>query len=377
MKPKARSKKSTKLSPAAQKARKAENKSTDVTKTITSLLQRSRAALEDGEVESAHAIASRACLLLPKDSTDVQAIELLGELDIELEKFEEATECFMEAIKRRGKVDPETFELGEEAKFLWMGQLSTGEESQEWYLRGIEVLQRILEGTTDDEQRKKIKEKLSTGYCSVTELFLTDLWYGEHLAPFNGSMTEQAEQNAEKYGLLAIEHDPESPVALALLASVRLSQTQDDEATDLLKQSVTQLFGRPGVKPPPYPDRLHLVKLLIEVEMYDKGLEVLEMLQREDEDNVELWYYYTVAYFSDNQESKEENWKNARECAETCLKLYQRMEWDDDQLRDGCLEMLEEIKNSGISIDKGEDEDGEVEDEWEDSEGDVEMEDAS
>src|SRR5271169_2269512 len=130
MKPKARSKKSTKLSPAAQKARKAENKSTDTIKTITSLLQRSRAALEDGEVESSHSIASRACLLLPKDSTDVQAIELLGELNIELERFEEAMECFMEAIKRRGKVGPETFELGEEAKFLWTGQLNTGEESQ-------------------------------------------------------------------------------------------------------------------------------------------------------------------------------------------------------------------------------------------------------
>ena len=54
MKPKARSRKSTKLSPAAQKARKSEKESTDVTKTITSLIQRSRAALEEGEIETAH-----------------------------------------------------------------------------------------------------------------------------------------------------------------------------------------------------------------------------------------------------------------------------------------------------------------------------------
>lgn len=190
-------------------------------------------------------------------------------------------------------------------------------------------------------------------------------------------MTEQAEQNAEKYGLLALDNNPESPVALALLASIRLSQTRNDEAIPLLKQSLSKWYGNSSVKPPSYEDRLHLVRLLIEVDMYDKALEVLETLEREDEDNVELWYYYTVAYYSDSNDSWEENWKNARECAEICLKLYEKMEWDDENLRDGCLEMLEEIKKSGISVDKDEDEDGDDEDEWEDSDGDVEMEDAN
>jgi tetratricopeptide (TPR) repeat protein len=190
-------------------------------------------------------------------------------------------------------------------------------------------------------------------------------------------MTEKAEQNAEQYGLLALDNNPESPVALALLASIRLSQTRNDEAIPLLKQSLSKWYGIASVKPPSYEDRLHLVRLLIEVDMYDKVLEVLETLQREDEDNVELWYYYTVAYYSDSNDSSEENWKNARECAETCLKLYERMEWDDEDLRDGCLEMLDEIKKSGVSVDKDEDDDGEDEDEWEDSDSDVEMEDAN
>jgi tetratricopeptide (TPR) repeat protein len=194
-------------------------------------------------------------------------------------------------------------------------------------------------------------------------------------------MTEGAEQNAEKYCLLALDSNPESPVALALLASIRLSQTRNDEAIPLLNESLSKWYGNSSVKPPSYEDRLHLVRLLIEVEMYDKTLEVLETLQREDEDNVELWYYYTVAYYSDSNDSSEENWKNARECAEICLKLYERMEWDDEDLRDGCLEMLEEIKKSGVSVDKDEDEDGdeedEDEDEWEDSDSDVEMEDAN
>ena len=196
-------------------------------------------------------------------------------------------------------------------------------------------------------------------------------------------MLEEAEQNAEKYATLACEANPNSPVALSLLASVRLSQNCNDEASQLLDDAHAKLSTKPGIMPS-YPERLHLVKLFIETEKYSPALELLETLQREDEDNVELWYYYTVAYFSDVSDStREENWRNAGECAEMCLKLYGKMGWDDEPLREGCLAMLEEIKKAGISLDKedeGEDgeegEDGVEEDEWADTDEDVDMEDA-
>jgi len=172
MKPK--SKKSTKLSPAAQKAKKADKSSSDTAKTIGSLITRSRAALEDGDLEGAHSLATRACQLLPAESTNVQCIELLGELDIELERFDDARQCFLEAVKRRQNVAPEP---GEEGKFLWLGQLSEGEESQGWYLKGIEMLRQILESTGDENIQGRARDKLSQSYCSVVELYLTDLWY--------------------------------------------------------------------------------------------------------------------------------------------------------------------------------------------------------
>jgi tetratricopeptide (TPR) repeat protein len=171
MKPK--SKKSTKLSPAAQKAKKTEKGTTDITKTISSLIARSRAALDDGDLDGAHSLANRACQLLPPDSKNVQCIELLGELNIEAERFGEARECFMEAVRRREGVE---FEVGEEGKFMWLGQLSEGEEARGWYLRGIEVLKQIREDTNDEGVQKKVGEKLSESYCSVVELYLTDLW---------------------------------------------------------------------------------------------------------------------------------------------------------------------------------------------------------
>lgn len=176
MKPKAKSK-STKLSPKAQKARKAENESSSSSKSITSLVQRSRQALEEGDLDLAHNLAYRACQILPENSSNVHPIEHLAEINIELGKFEEAWDCFLEAVKRRENAAPETIELGEEGKFFWLGQMSSGEEAERWFLQGIQVLQQVLGRTTDDIVQRLIHGKLSDSYCSLIELFLTDLWF--------------------------------------------------------------------------------------------------------------------------------------------------------------------------------------------------------
>ena len=176
MKPKARTK-STKLSPAAQKARKVEKKSADSDKTIISICQRSRAALTEGDLQLAHDLAFRACEILPKDSTNVDPIELFGEINIELGELGAAFECFSEAVRRRENVSPGSYELGEEGKFLWLGQMSSGDDSERWFLRGIGTLENILGKTTDETQRKHVSERLCNCYCSLIEIFLTDLWW--------------------------------------------------------------------------------------------------------------------------------------------------------------------------------------------------------
>jgi len=196
-------------------------------------------------------------------------------------------------------------------------------------------------------------------------------------------MQDDAEAKAEKYAALAQEQNPSSATALSLLASIRLSQSRPEEASTLLQQSLSHWLGKEDAKQPPYTERLNLVKLLLEVELYDHALLVLETLQREDEENVELWYLYTCAYFHNAGEDKQEGWSNAAECAETCLKLYDRMEWDDEDLRNSCRELLKQIRDSGILIEKEDGEaDEEGEDQWEDEDEevngdeDVEMRDA-
>jgi tetratricopeptide (TPR) repeat protein len=374
MKPKTLSK-STKLSPAAQKAQKAVK---DTAKAIASLCSRSRTALEEGELTTARELASRACEILPKDSPNVHPIELLGEINIELGEPEQARECFLEAVRRREDVAGGKLEAGEEGKFLWLGQLSSEEEAEKWYNLGADTLIRFIESTTDDEKRKPIHDKICEVYCSLIELYLTDLWY-HFISKANDSMAEQAEETAERYALLAIEHNKDSATALSLFASIRLSQTRTEEAISLLEQSLSKWLGVPDSNPPTYEARISLVKLLLEVEMYSQALEVLETVQREDEENVELWYLYTCAYYHGNQEDKEESWKSARECADICLKLYDKLEWDDEELKASCQEMVRIIDESGIVVEKeiAEEDGDEDEDDWEDSEDDVEMEDAN
>lgn len=68
-------------------------------------------------------------------------------------------------------------ELGEEGKFLWLGQLSSEEEAEKWYNLGVEVLLRLSESVTEEEKRGVVREKISEVYCSLIELYLTDLWY--------------------------------------------------------------------------------------------------------------------------------------------------------------------------------------------------------
>jgi hypothetical protein len=192
-------------------------------------------------------------------------------------------------------------------------------------------------------------------------------------------MTDNAEESAERYALLALQHDEDSPIALSLLGSIRLSQARPKDAVRFLQESLSKWLGKPSPPPLSYPERINLVKLLLEVEFYGTALEVLETLQLEDEENVELWYLYSCAYYHNPEESKEENWKNARECAEICLRLYERMEWEDEDLRRSCQEMLNETRKSGISVDQddGDERSDADENEWEDSDDDVEMEGAT
>ena len=82
----------------------------------------------------------------------------------------------------------------------------------------------------------------------------------------------------------------------------------------------THFLGHPSI--PSYESRISLVKLLIEISQYTQALSVLELLQKENDEVLDLWYLYGWCYFlmgQDSQNGPDQNltvthWEDARDC---------------------------------------------------------------
>lgn len=66
-------------------------------------------------------------------------------------------------------------------KYLYMAQLHEGREALGHYEKGIELLQRQLGGGAGEtkEAEAALRQRVCMAYCSVGELFLTDLCFDE------------------------------------------------------------------------------------------------------------------------------------------------------------------------------------------------------
>lgn len=170
-------------------------------------------------------------------------------------------------------------------------------------------------------------------------------------------MTENAEEQCEKYVTNALLAHDRSPEALQTFASMRLSQVRIEDAKEKLATSMSiwedQVPGTPEF--PTYASRLSLVRLLLECEMTEDAFRVLQQLQQEDDEVVELWYLFGWTYYLQGENSKDlekrrEAWEDSRDCLHKCQSLYQRMDWDDEALKEHASDLLANIHAFGISI---------------------------
>lgn len=187
---------------------------------------------------------------------------------------------------------------------------------------------------------------------------------------------------------------PESCEPLQTLASVRLSQLKLEDARAALTRSLELWINLPLEDLsaiPDFPTRISLSRLLMEAEMEEQALEVLERLIAEDDHSVEAWYLggwclHLLAGKQDatNSETKVEEegedqktitLKSSRDWLLRCLKLYGKLEYEDERLKTHAEELLQEMGEvlGPAPADGGvEDED----EEWEGIEEDVEDGDA-
>jgi len=165
-----------------RKSKKAAKMTPDMAATF---LQEAMALLHTGQPDEALPVAARALACLATSSTpadQLPAIELIGEIYLELGDPEEARNAFLQAAA----LDPEGLipdEAGGGAdKFMCLAQLCEdgGAESVQWFEKGCEVLRReigALEENTKTEPStiESKRRKLANALCGAAEVYMTDL----------------------------------------------------------------------------------------------------------------------------------------------------------------------------------------------------------
>ncbi|KKA18053.1 TPR domain protein [Rasamsonia emersonii CBS 393.64] len=353
------------------------------------LLEKATILLQTGQAEAALPLAQRVLELAPADSPNARsATNLIGEIYVELGEIDAARQNFLRAVE----LDPEGMipesEGGGAEKFLWLAQLSEqgGVDSVRWYEKGVATLRRIiqsLEQSNNPEDAVLLEEKrkkLANALCAVVEIYMTDL-----------SWEEDAESRCEALVTEALLVAPNSPECLQTLASVRISQLRPDDARAALSRSLELWKDLPPEDPnvPDFPARISLSRLLMEVQMENEALEVLERLILEDDESVEAWYLggwclYLLAEKEKEQptastdsgqpssDKRHEAMVASREWLKQSLKLYKKIEYEDERLRDHAVELIQELNNE-LGEDMEDDGDSEDDgpgagddDEWED-----------
>lgn len=290
------------------------------------------------------------------------ALNLLGEISVELGDVESARQYFEKAVALdpSGAV-PESAGGGAE-KFLWLAQLSEegGKESVAWYETGIKALQAeiaALDGGNgiagmDEESflltRIEKKKKLANALCSIVEIYMTDLsWEDDAEARCENLVTEA----------MAVE-DETSPEVLQTLASVRLSQQREEDAQAALKRSI-QIWSDLDPEDAAVPDfatRISLSRLLMEARLESEAMEVLNRLVLEDDQSVEAWYLggWCQHLVAEREgagpdgttanpaapEDIESLRKGSRHWLKTAIKLFQLLDYEDTRLLQHAQELV-------------------------------------
>ncbi|KAJ1796814.1 hypothetical protein LPJ75_007172, partial [Coemansia sp. RSA 2598] len=278
--------------------------------TVDQLLEKTKELMDDNKYDSAFKLVVKA---LEKDGNNTQTLLLAAIIQLESGEIELATSCLLRCVG----ISPERgFE-----KYMYLGQLSVELEAIKYFQLGINAMQRDLdELPQDSEPAAVLRRKMAEAFVAMTEIYLTDCCF-----------EADAEKKCEQFLEQGVNIDPGCPEVYQTMASVRLSQNRLDDARDCLSKSMALWVDKDATDPsqlPSYENRLALVRLLLELDDKEKALNILERLQKEDDESVDMWYLYGWTYHlqseegaSADSEDKIELLSSARECFNQAIKL--------------------------------------------------------
>lgn len=329
---------------------------------VQQLLAKTEEYMDSFDFEMATLFCQRA---LDLEATNLQALDMLGNIYSELGETQKAKEIFHRAVELSPDVG--------HRKYMTLGQIHTGQEAVDYYLKGIQVLLSALEKqaqTTDplgasafpeDDPDLPSEKDVSVAYCSMAEIYLTDLCMEEGAADKCKECIEQA---------LQYHHD--NPEALQLMASYLFSAERNQEGKEYLLKSVVRWLPSQktasateddlqNIEIPPYETRITTAKLLIEAEEYETAVDVLEGLLEEDDEVIQVWYLSGWVCYLQLERAKELQQREAREPSEeereegkalmeaarsyltTAKKLYSKLRCDDQPVLEHVEQLLRDL----------------------------------
>jgi len=331
---------------------------------VLQLLEKTEECMDSFDFEMAALYCQRA---LDLESTNLQALDMLGHICSELGDTQKAKGVFLRAVELSPDVG--------HSKYMYLGQIHTGQEAVDYYTRGIQVLLSTLEkqaqttpqagaaAPLDEDPGLPTVKDVSVAYCSIAEIYLTDL-----------CMEEGAADKCREFIDSALQYNHDNPEALQLMASYLFSTERNQEGREYLlksvglwlpaqKQSAASSSREEDMQKeiPPYESRITTAKLLIEAEEYEMAVDVVEGLLEEDDEVVQVWYLSGWVCHLQLEKAKEQQVREGREVTEeekeewTALKeaarlhltnakkLYNKVRCDDQPMLEHVEQLLGEL----------------------------------
>ena len=249
-----------------------------------------------------------AVILLEKkfreNPNDIKIIDLLSEVYFNLNNYEGCGKLINKSIRLNPNCNGE--------KFMTLAQIKNNpKESLILYKKGIEIFYKDFE---------KNKENIVNGYANIASLFMTTSLCEE----------KNAENLCEEFIKKGLEILPENIDILLQLSNLRILRKKDDEALKILNVIYNKIKNDENFNEN-FPEREILVNLsknFAELEKYKIAIEILNLILKIDDLDIESYYY--KAFYHYKIKNFKESKKILNEIFDLCEKNKNNDFWDDN-----------------------------------------------
>lgn len=150
-------------------------KKSHAAKSVSELIVAAQEATENMQVEDAVTLYQRALALEP---SNYNIMDALADLYLQLGEADEAFRLLSLSTANAPQTNP--------IKWMYFAQLCKGEDAVRAYRMGIDLLNAqvavlLPQRSEYSKEIDTLQREIIAAYCGIAELYMTDLWYVQHI----------------------------------------------------------------------------------------------------------------------------------------------------------------------------------------------------